>query len=99
MISVSSLQRYLGREIVVFSCEYDDEGDLRQILTARLISIEDGCLCLGSDEVPAGEVDWLVDLRLVGAVALQVKAEKPEKLQALDGGKVRRLKREELEPA
>lgn len=97
MISVSSLQRYLGREIVVFACEYDDEGDLRQILTARLLSIEDGCLALGSEEVPPGEIDWLVDLRLVGAVA--VKAEKPEKLQALDGGKVRRLKREELEPA
>lgn len=100
MIGPHSLQRYLGREILVFSCEYDDEGDLRQVLTARLVAIEDGCLCLGSEEVPAGEVDWLVDLRLVGAVALQVpKAEKPEKLQALDGGKVRRLKREDIEPA
>ena len=93
MIAAESLARCVGRQVHVFGVEYDEEGELRLLLTGRLVAVEEGSLAVGSDDVPAGEVDWLVDLRLVGAVALRVDKAADKPLRAVDGGRVQRLGR------
>lgn len=95
-MTAASFNRFIGREVIVYGTEVDEDGEHRQILTGRLVAVEEDCLALADDEFPNEEVVALVDLSLVAVVKLWLNAEKP--LQVVDGGKagkVRRLKVEE----
>lgn len=95
MIAPASLARCIGREIDLFGTEYTEDGDMRLIMTGRLVAIEDGCLALASEDEPDGEVGWIVDLQVVGLVALRAATAEAPKLKVISGDKVRRLQREQ----